>query len=88
MTLKTITSVLLGFAAATAFANSASAQDLGPRMKKLADGVYVHTGIGFDSNSGIYALNALKVLEDPTWVERLTRSLGDVEAQGLTPRTP
>ena len=39
----------------------------------------------FDSNSGIFALNALKVLEDPTWVERLTRSLGDVEAQGMVP---
>jgi cyclase len=34
-------------------ASSAPAQDLGPRVKKLADGVYVHTGNGFDSNSGI-----------------------------------
>jgi cyclase len=32
---------------------SALAQDLGPQVKKLADGVYVHTGKGFDSNSGI-----------------------------------
>jgi len=32
---------------------AAPAQDLGPRVKKLADGVYVHTGKGFDSNSGI-----------------------------------
>jgi cyclase len=53
MTLRTITSALLAFAAAAAFANAALAQDLGPRVKKLADGVYVHTGIGFDSNSGI-----------------------------------
>ncbi|MSQ51365.1 MAG: hypothetical protein EXR28_05700 [Betaproteobacteria bacterium] len=29
------------------------AQDLGPRVQKLADGVYVHTGKGFESNSGI-----------------------------------
>ena len=36
-----------------AFAGPALAQDLGPRVKKLADGVYVHTGKGFDSNSGI-----------------------------------
>src|SRR5246127_2492429 len=35
------------------FGGSALAQDLGPRVKKLADGVYVHTGKGFDSNSGI-----------------------------------
>jgi cyclase len=34
-------------------AGPALAQDLGPRVKKLADGVYVHTGKGFDSNSGI-----------------------------------
>ncbi len=31
----------------------ARAQDLGPQVKKLADGVYVHAGKGFDSNSGI-----------------------------------
>jgi cyclase len=31
----------------------AFAQDLGPQVKKLADGVYVHTGKGFESNSGI-----------------------------------
>jgi cyclase len=29
------------------------AQDLGPQVKKLADGIYVHAGKGFDSNSGI-----------------------------------
>src|SRR5215510_10626029 len=34
-------------------ASSALAQDLGPRVQKLADGVYVHTGKGYDSNSGI-----------------------------------
>jgi glyoxylase-like metal-dependent hydrolase (beta-lactamase superfamily II) len=28
-------------------------KDLGPRVQKLAEGVYVHTGKGFDSNSGI-----------------------------------
>jgi NADPH2:quinone reductase len=39
----------------------------------------------FNDNSGVYALNALKVLEDPTWVARLTRSLGEVEALALRP---
>jgi cyclase len=53
MTMKTITSALFAFAAAIALASPAFAQDLGPRVKKLADGVYVHTGNGFDSNSGI-----------------------------------
>jgi cyclase len=32
---------------------AADAQDLGPQVKKLADGVYVHTGRGFESNAGI-----------------------------------
>src|SRR6476659_1455199 len=44
---------LLATAAAIALTTSSLAQDLGPRVKKLADGVYVHTGKGFDSNSGI-----------------------------------
>ena len=39
----------------------------------------------FDTNTGIYALNALHVLRDPTWMERLTKSLGNVEAMGLVP---
>ncbi len=38
---------------AVALTSAAFAQDLGPQVKKLADGVYVHTGKGFDSNSGI-----------------------------------
>jgi cyclase len=42
-------SIMLG---GSPFAQGAQ-QDLGPRVKKLADGVYVHTGKGFDSNSGI-----------------------------------
>ena len=45
--------VFAGSALAVVFSNEAQAQDLGPQVKKLADGVYVHTGKGFDSNSGI-----------------------------------
>jgi len=48
-----IASALLALAASLVLSSSAFAQDLGPRVKKLADGVYVHTGNGFDSNSGI-----------------------------------
>jgi cyclase len=48
-----ITSGLLAMVASVVLASSAFAQDLGPRVKKLADGVYVHAGNGFDSNSGI-----------------------------------
>ncbi|HEU0036996.1 MAG TPA: alcohol dehydrogenase catalytic domain-containing protein [Kofleriaceae bacterium] len=39
----------------------------------------------FDQSTGVYALNALTVLRDPVWVERLTRSLGTVEAMGIAP---
>ena len=46
-------SAMLAIAASIGWTGSAIAQDLGPRVKKLAEGVYVHTGNGFDSNSGI-----------------------------------
>lgn len=46
-------SASFAIALACAMTGSAIAQDLGPRVQKLADGVYVHTGKGFDSNSGI-----------------------------------
>lgn len=39
----------------------------------------------FDDNTGIYALNALHVLRDPAWIERLTKSLAGVEQMGLRP---
>jgi cyclase len=50
--MKTKTAIL-AIVAAFAWSGAAFAQDLGPRVQKLADGVYVHTGKGFDSNSGI-----------------------------------
>jgi cyclase len=43
----------LAILASFALTGAVFAQDLGPQVKKLADGVYVHTGKGFDSNSGI-----------------------------------
>jgi 2-desacetyl-2-hydroxyethyl bacteriochlorophyllide A dehydrogenase len=39
----------------------------------------------FDANTGIYALNALHVLQDPTWVEKLTKSMVGVEQMNLKP---
>jgi len=44
---------VLAIFAFLALTGSGFAQDLGPQVKKLADGVYVHTGKGFESNSGI-----------------------------------
>lgn len=53
MKLVRFASAALAMAASVLLGGSPFAQDLGPRVKKLADGVYVHTGKGFDSNSGI-----------------------------------
>ncbi|MBA3538200.1 MAG: zinc-binding dehydrogenase [Deltaproteobacteria bacterium] len=39
----------------------------------------------FDTNSGVYALNALHVLRDPQWIERLTKSMVNIEGMGLVP---
>jgi alcohol dehydrogenase len=39
----------------------------------------------FNENRGVYGLNALKVLEDPKWVARLTQSLEGVETMQLKP---
>ena len=44
---------MLAIFASLAWTGAALAQDLGPQVKKLADGIYVHVGKGFDSNSGI-----------------------------------
>jgi 2-desacetyl-2-hydroxyethyl bacteriochlorophyllide A dehydrogenase len=39
----------------------------------------------FNDNTGIYALNALHVLRDPSWISKLTSSMTTVEAMGLAP---
>jgi 2-desacetyl-2-hydroxyethyl bacteriochlorophyllide A dehydrogenase len=39
----------------------------------------------FDANTGVYALNALHILKDPTWIERLTSSMADIPAMDLKP---
>src|SRR5437660_4935858 len=43
---------------------SASAQDLGPRIRKLEDGVYVYVGKNFNSNCGIVLTREGVVLID------------------------
>src|SRR5437588_12641257 len=53
MRLGIMKSAMLAIVASFVLTGFALAQDLGPRVKKLADGVYVHAGKGFDSNSGI-----------------------------------
>lgn len=39
----------------------------------------------FDDNTGIFALNALHVLRDPVWIERMTKSLVAVDQLDLRP---
>ncbi|NVB82285.1 MAG: zinc-binding dehydrogenase [Kofleriaceae bacterium] len=39
----------------------------------------------FDANTGIYALNALHVLEDQSWIEKLTKAMVGVEEMSLKP---
>src|SRR6202046_3218035 len=51
--MRTKTAGALAIFASCAFIGAAGAQDLGPQVKKLADGVYIHAGRGFESNSGI-----------------------------------
>jgi cyclase len=49
----TIKAGTLAIVASVAFAGSALAQDLGPDVRKLADGVYARVGNNFESNAGI-----------------------------------
>jgi cyclase len=51
MTIKTVGT--LAIVAGFVFAGPAFAQDLGPQVKKLSDGVYVFVGKDYNSNSGI-----------------------------------
>ena len=51
--MKTGTAGTLTIFAGFALVGSALAQDLGPQVRKLADGVYVVAGVNYNSNSGI-----------------------------------
>src|SRR5438477_5401791 len=51
--MKVRASGTLGIFASCMLIGAACAQDLGPQVKKLADGVYVYAGSNFASNSGI-----------------------------------
>ena len=39
----------------------------------------------FNDNTGVYALNALHVLRDPSWIAKLTSSMTTIQAMGLEP---
>jgi cyclase len=48
-----MTTKALALAAGLILAGSAQAQDLGPQIRKLTDGIYVYVGANFNSNTGI-----------------------------------
>src|SRR5437899_12546700 len=59
MTLKSAFAAFIPF-----LAGFASAQDLGPQVRKLEDGVYVYVGRNFNSNCGIVLTREGVVLID------------------------
>ena len=64
--------------ASFAFAGSAVAQDLGPNVKKLADGVYAFVGVNYNSNAGIILTQDGVVLIDSGHNPIESRKLLDV----------
>jgi len=62
--MKIKTTIALALCAAFAFVGSARAQDLGPQITKLKDGVYVYVGKNFNSNCGIVLTSEGVVLID------------------------
>ena len=60
------------------FIGSASAQDLGPQVRKLADGIYVYVGKNFQSNSGIVLTQDGVVLIDTGHNPLESRAILDV----------
>ena len=74
----------LAVLASFAFAGSAVAQDLGPNVKKLADGVYAFVGVNYNSNAGIVLTQDGVVLIDSGHNPIESRKLLDV-VKKLTP---
>ncbi len=74
----------LALVAGLAFASSAFAQDLGPQVKKFADGVYVMVGENYFSNAGIILTDEGVVLIDTGQNPIESRKLLDV-VKKLTP---
>jgi cyclase len=62
--MRTRAAVPLALLTGLVLAGSANAQDPGPQIKKLSDGVYVYVGKNFNSNCGIVLTNDGVVLID------------------------
>src|SRR5499426_518831 len=84
MTIKAVTTAAAALAASLAFTGAAPAQDLGPNVRKLADGVYAFVGENFNSNAGIVLTQDGVVLIDSGHNPVEARKLMDV-VKKLTP---
>jgi cyclase len=83
-TAQTRAAATLAVLASFAFAGSAVAQDLGPNVKKLAEGVYAFVGVNYNSNAGIVLTQDGVVLIDSGHNPIESRKLLDV-VKKLTP---
>ena len=77
MRLLRLATVLVAISAGIVLGGAQEAQDLGPRVKQLAKGVYVHTGKGFDSNSGIIVTDEGVIVIDTGQNPIEARSIAD-----------
>ena len=82
MTIKA--AVVLALSAGLAFTGPALAQDLGPQVRKLSDGVYVYVGANFQSNAGIILTQDGVVLIDTGQNPIESRKILDI-VKKLTP---
>lgn len=84
MTIKAATTAVAALAASLAFTGAAPAQDLGPNVRKLADGVYAFVGVNYNSNAGIVLTQDGVVLIDSGHNPIESRKLMEV-VKKLTP---
>jgi hypothetical protein len=68
----------LAIAASFGFAGSALAQDLGPQVKKFADGVYAYIGKDHNSNTGIILTQDGVVLIDSGHAPTDSRAVAEI----------
>ena len=66
---------ILAFLAGLALTSAAWAQDLGPNVRKLAEGVYVYVGGNHNSNSGIILTEEGPVVVDTGQSPRDSRAI-------------
>jgi cyclase len=83
--MKNKTAAVLASFASLAFLASASAQDLGPQIRKMGEGVYVYVGKNFNSNAGIVVTDEGVVLIDSGHNPTDSRAIADA-VKKLTPK--